>query len=483
MTSDHCELAPSPPPSSPPSPPFSPLSSFDDELPVALTDDWGMVIGYENQDASLNANAAGAGDRAPALQRGSRKAPTYFSRHFSQDGGTKKSNSNTPSKRRKRRTGFVIHGALATPPQTPAKPLSESSNAPRIYYGINVDELSSDSDLTDVPDDIGPDPFEASPSTQIVAVARPEKKSKKHTPTRSPFFTPKYAHKPRPHFLSTLPFPPLEASRFGLMQERLAHDPFRLLIATIFLNKTPGERAMPVFYTLMEKYPTPEALAAAEISAVTEVIQKLGFQNQRARKMVAMAQKWIECPPTAEKRYGKRDYPRKGDGRDIKENEVLGPESMEAREGWKGKVGWEIGHLPGAGPYAHDSWRMFCRDSLLGKANGWNGEGAADGFEPEWKRVLPLDKELRAWMAWMWLKEGWVWNKETGDKERASEQLMITARGGGVILEEREKETLTVQSLAGDIVIDRRKSNTISIQRPAGDGLDDEKISGLATSL
>ena len=64
------------------------------------------------------------------------------------------------------------------------------------------------------------------------------------------------------------------------MQERLAHDPFRLLIATIFLNKTLGERAMPVFYQLMERYPTIQALAEAEVSDVTAIIHNLGSESR-----------------------------------------------------------------------------------------------------------------------------------------------------------------------------------------------------------
>merc|ERR1719214_443267 len=34
---------------------------------------------------------------------------------------------------------------------------------------------------------------------------------------------------------------------------------------------------------------------------------------------------------------------------------------------------WEIGHMT-QGKYALDSWRIFCRDVLLGRAQGWNGE-------------------------------------------------------------------------------------------------------------
>jgi len=228
------------------------------------------------------------------------------------------------------------------------------------------------------------------------------------------------------------------------MQERLARDPFRLLIATIFLNKTPGERAMPIFYHLMARYPTPTDLANAQVSDITAIIYGLGFQNQRARKCVAMAQTWIERPPEPGKRYRKHNYPLKGDSRDVKADEVI-DDSDE-------RVAWEISHLPGLGPYSHDSWRMFCRDELRGLAKDWNGLSAKDPttFEPEWKRVVPLDKELRAWLTWMWLKEGWVWNKETGKRTKASDELMLTASGGGIVVEKQDSEHLIVKNVEDD---------------------------------
>ncbi len=455
------------------SPPPSPLSPFHDDLPALPTDDWGMLLedeqsGKAEETGPSHVRAVREKQRRP---RERRQPITYVSRHFSQieesdNQAVVRSSTSISRKGGSRKdVGRLNCPTLATPPTTPAKSASRSTDKPepRIYHGLNVDDLSSDSDLTDVPDDIGPDPF--SISRDLVALKqKQQRKPKPQHPAKSPYFPgAQRAHRPRSHFLSTLPFPPLSTERFGLMQERLAHDPFRLLIATIFLNKTPGERAMPVFYKLMEKYPGPEALASAEVADITAMIQMLGFQNQRARKIVSMAKKWVEAPPGSEKRYGKRDYPTKGDGRNVKEGEVLDEEDE--------RVAWEISHLPGIGAYAHDSWRMFCRDLLLGRAEGWNGEGTSrKEFEPEWKRVLPLDKELRAWMTWMWLKEGWVWNKETGEKDRAGEELLAMARGGGVVVEEREKETLTVQSMEEEKVLEKERTGKVEVL--AGEFLD-----------
>ncbi|KAH7417437.1 hypothetical protein BKA64DRAFT_702206 [Cadophora sp. MPI-SDFR-AT-0126] len=208
--------------------------------------------------------------------------------------------------------------------------------------------------------------------------------------------------------VSCIPFPPLSAPLFGLIQEKLAHDPFRLLIAVTFLIRTHGKHAIPVFYELIEKYPTPEALVAAKKQDIVPVIRHLGLQNQRASTYQMYAKIWLEDPPMRDKRY-----PR----------EII-PDSDE-------RAAWEIGHMT-QGPYAIDSWRIFCRDVLRGVADGYNGEGTEEGFQPEWMRVVPEDKELRAYLRWMWLKEGFEWDPFTGEKEVASKELMKAAMEGRI---------------------------------------------------
>ena len=356
--------------------------------------------------------------------RGSRKQITprrYVSKHFKQSKPVQRASPQT-----------------AKPVPTPITTGFPEENS-RVY------QWSSDSTLTDVPSDIGPDPFPPSNDEDFPKVVAVKIKR----PSTSPYFP----NKARPQFLSCLPFPPLSDKTFGLMQEKLAHDPFRMLVATIFLNKTPGERAMPVFYQLMKRYPTVEALAKANVSDVTAIIQHLGFQNQRAHKCVALATKWHERPPTHGKRVRKLHYPEKGDGRDVGKEELL--DDADSR------VGWEISHLPGLGPYSHDSWRIFCRDELRGLSRSWLGEGVSDpDFEPEWKRVVPTDKELRAYLTWQWLKEGWIWNKETGHRHRADEKTMREAQGGGIIQEVANEKHLVIRADS--------RSNMLA-NHPAGD--------------
>lgn len=138
----------------------------------------------------------------------------------------------------------------------------------------------------------------------------------------------------------------------------------------------------------------------------------------------------MTAPPTKGKRFRKLHYPNRGDGLDVKPNECI--DDGDAR------VAWEIAHLPGLGEYAIDSWRIFCRDELRGIATNWKGAGAAArGFTPEWKSVLPKDKELRAYLTWMWLKEGWEWHRETGERKKASPELLQKVQKGGIVVYEK----------------------------------------------
>jgi hypothetical protein len=241
------------------------------------------------------------------------------------------------------------------------------------------------------------------------------------TPTRSSQATagptpPPTKKKPRPPrgTVSSLPIPPLSADRFGLIQEELADDPFRLLIAITFLIRTTGKAAIPVFRQLMERFPTPEELAAADPTDIITMIHPLGLSAVRCAAVQKYARMWLEKPPTRDVRYGVKNYPQPGDGRHVKVGEEFGPEDgpstpergfpvdavADARDRAIG-CAWEIGHLT-QGPYALDSWRIFCRDVLLGRSRHWTGRGNPPEFQPEWMRVLPRDKELRACLRWMW---------------------------------------------------------------------------------
>lgn len=54
-------------------------------------------------------------------------------------------------------------------------------------------------------------------------------------------------------------------------------------------------------------------------------------------------------------------------------------------------------------------------------------------------RVLPKDKELRACLRWMWMREGWWWDAQTGEREILREEMRKAVDEGRVGYDEQGK--------------------------------------------
>ncbi|KAM3914289.1 methyl-CpG-binding domain protein 4 [Leptodactylus fuscus] len=129
-------------------------------------------------------------------------------------------------------------------------------------------------------------------------------------------------------------------SPFHLVQETLFHDTWKLLIATIFLNKTSGKMAIPVLWSFLEKYPTPEVARAADWKEMAELLQPLGLYELRAKTIVRFSDEYLT-------------------------------------KKWRYPI-----ELHGIGKYGNDSYRIFCVN--------------------EWKEVHPEDHKLNKYHAWLW---------------------------------------------------------------------------------
>ncbi|EMD59026.1 hypothetical protein COCSADRAFT_41578 [Bipolaris sorokiniana ND90Pr] len=183
----------------------------------------------------------------------------------------------------------------------------------------------------------------------------------------------------------------LQPAKYGLIQERICDSLYALVVQAILWNQTRGQMARPVLFELLSAYPSPNELSVAPLHDLINMLQPIGLHRIRAMRLIALADAWLAAPPCSQRRYRRLHYPDRGCGTNVRPGEVLGPD--DEREGW------EIAHLPGMGAYALDSYRIFYRDRLRGT------EGVV-GIEPEWKRVVPTDKELKLYLKWRWEQEG-----------------------------------------------------------------------------
>ncbi|XP_036389136.1 methyl-CpG-binding domain protein 4 [Megalops cyprinoides] len=129
-------------------------------------------------------------------------------------------------------------------------------------------------------------------------------------------------------------------SPFHLVQETLFHDPWKLLVATIFLNKTSGKMAIPVLWQFFDRYPSPEVTCGSDWKPIAELLKPLGLSELRAKIIVRFSDEYLN-------------------------------------KQWRYPI-----ELHGIGKYGNDSYRIFC----VG----------------EWRQVNPQDHKLNKYHAWLW---------------------------------------------------------------------------------
>ncbi|XP_078111455.1 methyl-CpG-binding domain protein 4 isoform X3 [Sander vitreus] len=82
-------------------------------------------------------------------------------------------------------------------------------------------------------------------------------------------------------------------SPYNLVQETLFHDPWKLLVATIFLNKTSGKMAIPVLWQFFERYPSAEVTREADWKPLSELMKPLGLYELRAKTLTRFSDDYL----------------------------------------------------------------------------------------------------------------------------------------------------------------------------------------------
>lgn len=111
-------------------------------------------------------------------------------------------------------------------------------------------------------------------------------------------------------------------SPYGLIQEDLWPNEFKILVVCMLLNCTTRKAVEKVVPRLFKKYPDAASLSAADLSDLANIIAPLGFRNRRSIGLVKMSAAYL-------------------------------------RKDWK-----HAKELPGIGPYAAAAWEIFSKKSV-----------------------------------------------------------------------------------------------------------------------
>jgi len=129
----------------------------------------------------------------------------------------------------------------------------------------------------------------------------------------------------------------------ALLQEKYYEDPWKVLVICMLLNKTSGTQAKNVLQDLFELCPNAEAATMVEIKEIRKVIQSLGLQNMRSKKIKVLSEEYL-------------------------------------RDDWT-----YVSDLTGIGKYASDAYAIFCTGN--------------------WKEVVPDDHKLVPYWEDLWKSE------------------------------------------------------------------------------
>lgn len=83
-------------------------------------------------------------------------------------------------------------------------------------------------------------------------------------------------------------------SPLGLLEEIFVSDPWKLLLSTIFLNKTQRGQVDPVFFSFLEIWPDAVAASLADWTEIFKVIAKLGLGQKRSQAIVRFSCEYLE---------------------------------------------------------------------------------------------------------------------------------------------------------------------------------------------
>jgi methyl-CpG-binding domain protein 4 len=110
-------------------------------------------------------------------------------------------------------------------------------------------------------------------------------------------------------------------SPYGLIQEDLWPDEWKILIACVFLNCTSRKQSEKILPTFFRKWPKAETIVTADPYEIEQLVAPLGFKKMRTKRVIELSRAYLGA--------------------------------------WKHAT-----ELPGVGTYAARAWEIFCKNQL-----------------------------------------------------------------------------------------------------------------------
>lgn len=82
-------------------------------------------------------------------------------------------------------------------------------------------------------------------------------------------------------------------SGFGLIQEDLWPDQWKIIVSCMMLNCTSRKQVEKILPNFFSKWPNAASLVSANQSDISETISKLGFKNRRAKNLLDMSKAYL----------------------------------------------------------------------------------------------------------------------------------------------------------------------------------------------
>lgn len=183
-------------------------------------------------------------------------------------------------------------------------------------------------------------------------------------------------------------------SPLGLIEELFSDDPWKLLMSTIFLNRTRRIQVDRILCKFFERYPTPQDVIAKEGSEaekshcdneqneieIRTMIRPLGFNHRRAKGIVQFTRDYVQLIEDKKLMQHAEERTEELCESHVKaENSTKLPTKQETPEFEFSRK--DVESLYQCGKYAADAYQIFIRDN-------WDNS------------IQPTDHALRAYVEW-----------------------------------------------------------------------------------